>query len=126
MLARYKMYMRQARPPEDPLPEGIRQPSGHKTRHPLAPVQSLVTRYLDAPNDETWAGFEREYLNLLERRFKKDRGPFDELSALAMIKDVYIGCYCPTRKNPDVYRCHTVLALRFMEERYPELQVQYP
>ena len=40
--------------------------------------------------------------------------------------DGCIGCNCPTKANPDPNRCHTVLALRFMDERYPDLDVEYP
>ncbi len=47
-------------------------------------------------------------------------------SALATDEDVFLGCNCPTAKNPDVQRCHTVLALKFMQERYPALEVAFP
>jgi hypothetical protein len=38
----------------------------------------------------------------------------------------HLGCSCPTAKNPDVMRCHTVLALRFMRAHYPALDIRYP
>ena len=63
---------------------------------------------------------------LLEKRFSSDRGPFDELAQTASAGDVFIGCNCPTRKNPDVKRCHTVLALKFMKKKYSRLKVDLP
>ena len=51
--------------------------------------------------------------------------PADVLK-MAKEKDVFLGCSCPTRKNPDVNRCHTVLALQFMKENFPELEVEFP
>jgi hypothetical protein len=45
---------------------------------------------------------------------------------LANNNDVYLGCSCPTKRNPDVNRCHTVLALRFMKRKYPGLKVEIP
>jgi hypothetical protein len=39
---------------------------------------------------------------------------------------VYLGCSCPSRANPDVQRCHTVLALQFMKKKYPKLRVVLP
>ena len=49
--------------------------------------------------------------------------PFD---GLARRPDVYLGCSCPTKTNPDVRRCHTWLALEFIRERCPELDVRFP
>ena len=66
------------------------------------------------------------YLRNLEERWEADPTPFDDLSDLASSQNVYIGCSCPTAKNPDVKRCHTVLALRFMKERYPALEIEFP
>ena len=48
MLARYKMY-RGNRPPEDPLPAGIRQDTRKHTRHCLRPTEQLVAKFLAAP-----------------------------------------------------------------------------
>ena len=52
--------------------------------------------------------------------------PTVNLAALASERDVYLGCNCPTKANPRVDRCHTALALRFMKERFPELEVVFP
>ena len=41
-------------------------------------------------------------------------------------EEVYLGCSCPTKKNPNVNHCHTVLALRFMSEHYPALDIVFP
>lgn len=48
--------------------------------------------------------------------------PFD---GLARRPDVYLGCSCPTKTNPDVRRCHTWLALEFIRERCPDLDVRF-
>ena len=42
------------------------------------------------------------------------------------VQDVLLGCSCPTKKQPDVNRRHTVQALAFMVERYPDLDVRFP
>jgi hypothetical protein len=93
----------------------------------LRPSAEAVTRYLagDATAAD-WQRFERDYLSLLAQRFSEDRQPFDELARLARERDLYLGCNCPTRKNPDVRRCHTVLALGFMKSKYPDLVVEFP
>lgn len=127
-LSRYKMY-RGPRPKDDPLSNGIRQDTRHRTRHCLRPEQKIVEAFFktSAENkDRAWKTFEQKYLRLLELRFGGDRGPFDALAKLATEKDVYIGCSCPTKKNPDVSRCHTIPALRFMKQAYPKLTVRFP
>jgi hypothetical protein len=92
----------------------------------LRPSADLVRRYLANPTDGEWKRLRRDYLELLDRRFEENRGPFDELAALASERDVHLGCNCPTKANPRVDRCHTVLALQFMKKRYPELEVVFP
>lgn len=73
-----------------------------------------------------WKTFTRDYRQLLARRFAEDRSPFDTLAELARSHDVYIGCNCPTAKQPDVHRCHTTHALAFMKARYRDLDVRKP
>jgi hypothetical protein len=70
--------------------------------------------------------FKRGYLDLREQRFAMERARFDELAALAGRADVYLGCNCPTGRQRDVQRCHTVLALGFMRVHYPALLVRFP
>ena len=125
MLARYKIY-RGKRPPDDVIPEGIRQDRRKHTRHCLRPTAELVYRYLGKLDDDSWNEFASAYVQLLEERFAKDRSPFDHLAQLATLQDVFVGCSCPTAKNPNVNQCHTVLALQFMQERYPDLSVRFP
>ncbi len=125
MLARYKMH-RGKRPAHDPLPDGIRKDTRKHTRHCLRPAAEIVTEYLADPTPAAWSTFEAEYLQTLDARFDGDERPFNDLAELATHQDVYIGCSCPTEKNPDVNHCHTVLALRFMRERFPELDVRFP
>ena len=125
MLARYKMY-RGSRPPEDPLPAGIRQDTRKHTRHCLRPTEQLVAEFLAAPTSAQWKSFQQRYNEILKERHSEDRAPFDILYQQAKECDVFIGCSCPTAKNPNVEHCHTVLALRFMKKRYPKLDVRFP
>jgi hypothetical protein len=124
-LARYQM-IRGRRPADDPLPEGIRVDVRKHTRHALAPDRTAVERYLAAPTEDAWQRFKAGFLALIERRFAEDPEPFVELAAQASGADVYLGCSCPTAKNPDVNRCHTTLALVFMRERFVDLDVRMP
>lgn len=127
MLARYSMqrgrkfadYPRRVR-------AGTRQDTRKHTRHVLRPDAAIVNDYLAHPTEDAWSRFEKAYLAELTKRFDADRTAMDELAALASTGDLYLGCSCPTPKNPDVRRCHTVLALRFMQQRYPSLDVRFP
>jgi hypothetical protein len=94
--------------------------------HALSPDGKRVEAFLDDPTEDAARRFAEEYDALLERRFAEDRTPFDALAEAARAGDVYIGCNCPTRKNPDLSRCHTVRALRFMKRKYPRLRVVMP
>ncbi len=125
MLGRYKMY-RGKRPTSDPLPDGIRQDTRKHTRHCLRPTEEIVWRYLKDPSQQEWLAFKREYLSLLENRFAADRIPFDKLAALAKSNNVYLGCNCPTKTNLNVRHCHTVLALNFMQVKYPDIRIEFP
>lgn len=126
MLARYRI-VRGRRRPDDPLPRGVRLDVRKHTRHVLRPEPDMVESFLAAPGDpERWHAFGDRYHDLLHARWAVDRTPFDALAELARSRDVYLGCSCPTTKQPDVYRCHTVLALRFMQARYPDLDVVMP
>jgi hypothetical protein len=73
-----------------------------------------------------WAPIPSRLPAAVEERFGADREPFDALAALAADHDVYLGCSCPTQKQPRVERCHTYLALQFMADRYPHLKVVLP
>ena len=106
------------------LPEGVRQDTRKHTRHILRPEADDVIAFLDGRME--WPTFAVRYRKTLERRYASDSDPFDVLATLARKEDVYLGCSCPTRKNPDVRRCHTWLALEFMGERYPDLDVRFP
>lgn len=123
MLARYTM---ERGKPASALPAGVRQDTRKHTKHCLRPTAELVEAYLGNLTAENWTAFERDYLKLIEDRFRANRAPFDELAKAAVDADVYLGCSCPTRKNPDVRHCHTTLALRFMKRKYPKLRVVLP
>ncbi len=125
MLARYKIF-RGKRPAGERLPNGIRQDTRKHTQHCLRPSAEIVSEYLARPTSGAWTEFAAAYLRILGVRYEADSMPFDVVADLALENDVYIGCSCPTIKNPDVNHCHTVLALRFMKERYPKLQVVFP
>lgn len=124
MLARYTM-VRGA--PASSLPKGVRQDTRKHTRHVLRPTAEMVSEALTGSLDDVgWSAFAQRYRALLEARFAADRAPFDRLAELARAHDVYLGCSCPTARNPDVRRCHTAHALAFMRDRYPDLDVREP
>ena len=125
MLARYQM-VRGKRPPGNPAPTGRRIDTRKHTRHVLRPPKGLVQTYLADPTPAAWRAFADGYRRTLEERFAHARTEFDALAESARDADVYIGCSCPTQKNPDVRHCHTVLALEFMQAHYPDLDVVFP
>jgi hypothetical protein len=125
MLARYQI-VRGKRDPSNPLPDGQRLDVRKHTHHVLSPNAGSVLAYLEDPSDEHFERFAAEYEMLLEKRFAAERPRFDALASAAREGDVYVGCSCPTRKNPNVKHCHTVLALRFMRAKYPRLKVVLP
>lgn len=125
MLARYRI-VRGARRPSEPLPQGVRQDTRKHTRHVLRPTAELVLALLDDSSEASYARFAKGYRALLEQRFAAERPRFDELAALARRENVYLGCNCPTSRQPDVRRCHTVMALAFLREHYPDLDVREP
>ena len=125
MLARYKIY--RGKPPTGTqLPNGVRQDTRKHTRHCLRPTAESVAEYLGDPTAKAWKKFAATYLKTVRQRRKADPAPFDALAELAASQNVYLGCSCPTEKNPSVEQCHTVLALGFMQECYPELKVEFP
>ncbi len=124
MLSRYQM-KRGVRASD--LPAGNRQDTRKHTRHILRPESDAVARYLSAPSDAAWKHFAAAYVKTVEARRRADPARFDELAALAQERDVFLGCSCPTKKNPAVMRCHTWLALQFMERHYgSDLDVRFP
>ena len=123
MLARYQIKRGQ---PAAELPGGIRRDARKHTRHCLRPSAEMVDAYLDDPSDAGWRAFANAYRKLIDRRFREDSGPFDQLAEDANQGDVHIGCSCPTKKNPDVRHCHTWMALEFMGGKYPDLEVVFP
>jgi uncharacterized protein YeaO (DUF488 family) len=125
MLARYQI-VRGARPKGNPLPAGVRQDTRKHTRHVLRPESALVTRFLRDPSPKGFEHFRAGYKALLERRFNRERERFDSLAELAREADVFLGCNCPTAKQPDVAHCHTTLALHFFAQHYPDLVVRFP
>ena len=83
----------------------------------------MVEDYLQDPSDSGWKRFARTYRELVENRFAQDRAPFDELAQISRDDNVFLGCSCPTKKNPDAQRCHTALALEFMFAKYPDTRI---
>jgi hypothetical protein len=125
MLARYQI-VRGKRAPDQPLPDGVRMDTRKHTQHVLRPESAEVEALLADPSPAAFARFKREYVALLRRRLAHERVRFDTLAQQASEQDVYLGCSCPTAKNPDVAHCHTVLALHFMKKHYPKLRVSFP
>ena len=124
MLARYHI-VRGARPESDPLPEGIREDTRKHTRHVLRPPAPLVEAFL-ADVEAGFPEFRRGYERTLEERYAADPAPFEALAERAREGDVHLGCSCPTKHQPDVNRCHTVLALHFMKAKFSNLDVRLP
>lgn len=125
MLGRYRI-VRGKRPPGEPLPAGLRQDTRKHTGHVLRPDADAVARYLADPGDAGWEAFSRGYRALLEERSRAEPERFQAIADAALTGDLWLGCSCPTAKNPDVRRCHTSLALGFLAERFPELEVHWP
>jgi hypothetical protein len=124
VLARYSI-VRGA--PASSLPKGIRQDTRKHTKHVLRPTPELVAEVFASADDAAaWKRYAEAYRALLDERFAVDRAAFDRIATMAKWHDVLLGCNCPTAKNPDVRRCHTTLALAFMKEKYPDLDVRLP
>ncbi|MEO0604746.1 MAG: hypothetical protein AAF211_25160 [Myxococcota bacterium] len=121
MLGRYQM-RRGAR--ADELPAGIRKDTRHHTRHVLRPESDCVKRFL--AGELPWEGFRDAYRTTIWARMADDPAPFDALAELARTGDVWLGCACPTKRQPDVTHCHTWLALELMKQAYPDLEVRFP
>jgi len=125
VLGRYQM-KRGKRPADDPLPDGQRQDTRKHTRHILRPDSQAVATYLADPSNAAWETFASAYRDLLDRRRSKDPDAFDVLVHAATEGDLWIGCSCPTKKNPDVRHCHTYLALGYLAEHYEQLEISWP
>lgn len=82
--------------------------------------------FLADPSEASWRTFEDSYLALLSRRYADNSVAFEQLATLASEHDVFVGCSCPTKKNPNLRRCHTYLALAFMKTKFPALEVVFP
>lgn len=121
MLGRYTMH-RGKRPDVT----GVRMDTRKHTKHCLRPAVHMVVKYLSGDAGYSWEQFRRDYLQLVSERFAEDRRPFDVLAERAGTEDVFLGCSCPTKKNPNVNHCHTVVALEFMHEHYPNLDIRFP
>src|SRR5512140_278188 len=101
MLSRYTIIIRRRRPASvGPLPNGIRQDTRYRYKHVLRPTKEIVEAYLADPSDSAWRTFKKAYLALLNKRFRQDHTPFNDLADLASNSDVYLGCNCPTKNNP--------------------------
>ena len=70
--------------------------------------------------------FAADYRRLLAARRRERPEAFDALARAAREGDLWLGCNCPTARNPDVRRCHTFLALAFLSTAYPDLEVAWP
>jgi uncharacterized protein YeaO (DUF488 family) len=125
MIGRYRI-VRGRRPPDEPLPEGIRQDTRKHTRHVLRPETGMVRAFLAHPDAVAWRRFAVAYRRLLATRHAADPQAFAALADLARQHDVWLGCNCPTAKNPDVQHCHTVLALECLGELFPGLEIVMP
>ena len=108
------------------MPDGLRLDTRKHTRSPFRPEEEDVRKFLADIGDEAFVRFAVSYRESLEARFAADPEPFAKIAEEARERDVFLGCNCPTGKNPDVRRCHTWMALRFMAERFEGLEVRFP
>jgi hypothetical protein len=125
MLSRYTIFRRRPKG-APPLPKGIRQDTRFRTKHILRPTKEIVEALLADGTAVAKKRFRSQYLALLKERYRKDPAAFANLAELATEEDVFLGCNCPTKKNPDVHDCHTWLALQFMQRKFPDLKVKFP
>lgn len=108
-------------------PAGIRQDTRKHTRHFLAPTPELVAEvFANRRSATAWDAYADRYRALIDARYTADPARFRLLATMARWHDVWLGCSCPSSKNPDVMRCHTVIALRFMKERFPSIAILLP
>ena len=121
MLARYQM---KRGAPASELPTGVRQDTRKHTRHILRPEREDVAAVL--AGTLSWDAFAERYRATVRKRLDSDPTAFDSLAERARAEHIFLGCSCPTKKVPDVRRCHTWLALELMAERYPDLEVRFP
>lgn len=122
VLGRYQM---KRGVPAAALPAGTRVDTRVHTRHPLRPPSKRAVEELLA-DPAAWDAFAAAYRAAVARRFAAQRAPFDALAEAARAGDVWLGCSCPTAKNPDLRHCHTWLALAFMRATYRDLEVVFP
>jgi hypothetical protein len=119
--------VRGGRPAGDPLPVGTRIDIRKHTKHVLAPRPEDVEALLENPTaSASLKRFREAYRHLIAERYREDQIPFNSLAEIARAGDVYLGCSCPTKRQTNVAHCHTVLALRFMQKHYPDLDVRFP
>ncbi|WP_437483747.1 hypothetical protein WME75_43380 [Sorangium sp. So ce1014] len=123
MLARYQI-VRGRRQEGDPLPEGRRYDTRKHTQHILRPTQEIVEEFLSDPSQAGFKRFRAAYIAVLDERFAEQPGRFDALAQEARQGDVFLGCNCPTARQPDVRHCHTWLALEYFARKYPDLDVR--
>jgi len=91
----------------------------------LRPDEEIVEEFLK-DTSVGWSKFRTAYLKILNDRFKESPEQFQKLADLAMTQDLFLGCNCPTARNPDVKHCHTWLALEFMKSKFKSLPVVFP
>lgn len=113
--------------PKASFPAGVRQDTRKHTQHFLAPTPEMVAAVFGARGSaRAWGSYAEAYRALLESRYAADPKRFALLATMSKWHDVWLGCSCPSSKNPDVGRCHTILALRFLKQRFPEIDVVLP
>ncbi|WP_437316539.1 hypothetical protein [Sorangium sp. So ce385] len=124
MIARYQI-VRGRRRDGDPLPEGRRYDTRKHTQHVLRPTPEIVEALLSDPSQASFERFRAAYIAVLDQRFAEQASRFDALAQEAREGDVFLGCNCPTARQPDVRRCHTSLALEYLARKYPDLDVRF-
>ncbi|MBK7092877.1 MAG: hypothetical protein IPH59_14355 [bacterium] len=127
MLARYQIPPRFHKiPPGDPALKGTRLDTRKNHNYVFCPTPEMVEAYFNDMTPKGWKLFTKNYRRLLQERFETRREEFDKWATVAAESDLFLGCSCPTERNPNLEQCHTWLALEFMQKKYPKLKIEFP
>jgi len=121
VLARYQI-VRGKRPEGNPLPEGVRVDIRKHTKHFLRPTRQR-RGVPERPGRRAFRQFSARY-DPTCRPVSPKNGARSTPCGTGRKRRRLPRMHCPTRTNPEVTRCHTVLALGFMKRKYPRLPIR--
>ena len=76
--------------------------------HVLSPTWHMVMKF--KVNRTSWPAYKRQYMALMQERWKDRRDDFLSILATARKKDIYLACFCHEDRH-----CHRRLAKEFLE-----------